>query len=79
MIYTTKRFSYALIEGVNKGGEYIGAQVDSGVSAVHDISSKITEDPRLKDVKPVKRYGGFVRNLSYLLKKRKKKNKHNNQ
>lgn len=77
-VYKIKRFSYDLIEGVNQGKEYINTQVDTGISTVHDISTKITEDPRLKDVKPVKRYGRLVRNLSYLLK-RKKKRSNNNQ
>ena len=37
---------------------------------------KITEDERLKDLRPVKRYGRFFRDLSYLLKSHKKKRKH---
>lgn len=76
MKYSVKRFSYDLIEGVNKGGEYIGAQVDSGLEGINRVSTRITEDPKLKDIKPVKRYGGLIKNLSYLL--RRKKKKHNN-
>lgn len=77
MKYSVKRFSYDLIEGVNKGGEYISSQVDTGLDGINKISTKITEDPKLKDIKPVKRYGRLVKNLSYLLR-RKKKNKHSN-
>ncbi len=77
MMYSVKRFSYGLIEGVNNGGNYINTQVDSGLDQINRISTKITEDPNLKDLKPVKRYGRFTRNLSYLLKR--KKNKSNNQ
>lgn len=76
MIYSVKRFSYDLVEGVNKGGEYISAQVDSGLEGINKVSTKITEDPKLRDIKPVKRYGRFIKNLSYLL--RRKKKKHNN-
>lgn len=76
MKYSVKRFSYDLIEGVNKGGEYIGAQVDSSLEGINRVSTRITEDPKLKDIKPVKRYGGLIKNLSYLL--RRKKKKHNN-
>ena len=78
MKYSVKRFSYDLIEGVNKGGEYISSQVDTGLDGINKISTKITEDPKLKDIKPVKRYGRLVRDLSYLLK-RKKKRSNNNQ
>lgn len=73
MIYSVKRFSYDLVGGVNKGGEYISAQVDSGLEGINKISTKITEDPKLKDIKPVKRYGRFIKNLSYLLRRKKKK------
>lgn len=76
MIYSVKRFSYDLVEGVNKGGEYISAQVDSGLEGINKVSTKITEDPKLRELKPVKRYGRFIKNLSYLL--RRKKKKHNN-
>jgi hypothetical protein len=76
MKYSVKRFSYGLIEGVNDGREYINSQIDSSLEGINKVSTKITEDSRLKDLKPVKRYGGFVRNLSYLL--RRKKKKHNN-
>ena len=76
MKYSVKRFSYDLIEGVNKGGEYIGAQVDSSLEGINRVSTRITEDPKLKDIKPIKRYGGLIKNLSYLL--RRKKKKHNN-
>ena len=77
-VYNIIRFSYHLIEGVKQGKEYINTQFDTGISTVHDNSTKVTEDPRLKDVKPVKRYGRLVRDLSYLLK-RKKKRSNNNQ
>lgn len=76
MIYSVKRFSYDLVEGVNKGGEYISAQVDSGLEGINKVSTKITEDPKLGELRPVKRYGRFIKNLSYLL--RRKKKKHNN-
>lgn len=76
MIYSVKRFSYDLVEGVNKGGEYISARVDSGLEGINKVSTKITEDPKLRDIKPVKRYGRFIKNLSYLLRRGKKK--HNN-
>lgn len=77
-VYKIKRFSYDLIKGIDQGKEYINSQVDSGLSTIHDISTKITEDPRIKDVKPVKRYGNFAKDLSYLLKRKNKKNKKRN-
>lgn len=76
MIYSVKRFSYDLVEGVNKGGEYISAQVDSGLEGINRVSTRVTEDPKLGELRPVKKYGGLIRNLSYLL--RRKKKKHNN-
>lgn len=77
MIYSVKRFSYDFVEGVNKGGEYISAQVDSGLEGINRVSTRVTEDPKLGELRPVKKYGGLIRNLSYLL--RRKKKKHNNQ
>lgn len=76
MIYSVKRFSYDLVEGVNKGREYINAQVDSGLEGINKVSTRVTEDPKLGELRPVKRYGRLVKNLSYLL--RRKKKKHNN-
>lgn len=76
MNYKIKRFSYDFVEGVNKGKTYIDSQVDNGLNTIYDVSSKITEDEKLKDLKPVKRYGRFFRDLSYLLKSHKKKRKH---
>lgn len=73
MNYKIKRFSYDFVEGVNKGKTYIDSQVDNGLDTIYDVSSKITEDERLKDLRPVKRYGRFFRDLSYLLKSHKKK------
>lgn len=72
MKYSVKRFSYGLIEGVNNGKEYIDSQIDTGLTKINNLSTKLTEDPRFKDVKPVKRYGKFTKNLSYLLKGKRK-------
>lgn len=73
MKYSVKRFSYDLIEGVNKGGEYISSQVDSGLDGINKISTKITEDPKLKDIKPVKRYGRLVKKFKLSFKTEKEK------
>lgn len=75
MKYKVKRFSYDFVEGVNQGKAYIDSQVDNGLDTIYNVSSKITEDEKLKDLKPVKRYGRFFRDLSYLLKSHKKKKK----
>lgn len=75
MKYSVKRFSYGLIEGVSKGKEYIDSRINTGLTDINNLSTKLTEDPRFKDVKPVKRYGKFTKNLSYLLKGKKKSNK----
>ena len=72
MKYTVRRFSYQ--ESLKNGSEYISIQVDSGLGRIEDLSTKITEDPRFRDLRPVKRHGRLVRNITRLLR-RKKKNK----
>lgn len=76
MKYSVKRFSYDLVEGVNNGREYINSQINSSLGRINKVSTRITEDPKLRDIRPVKRYGGLIKNLSYLLRRGKKK--HNN-
>lgn len=70
MKYSIKRFSYQ--ESLKNGSEYISTQVDSGLGKIEDLSTRITEDPRLRDLKPVKRHGRLVRNITQLLRRRKK-------
>lgn len=73
MKYTVRRFSYQ--EALKNGSEYISAQVDNGLDRIEDLSTRITEDPRLRDLRPVKRHVGLVKNVTKILKKKKKKNK----
>ena len=73
MIYQIRRFSYQ--EALKDGNEYILSQVDSGLGKIEDLSDRIIEDPRLKDLKPVKRYGKPVKSLAQLLRRKKKKEK----
>lgn len=68
MIYTVKRFSYQ-----DTLRDNISTQVDSGLGKIEDISTKITEDPRIKDLRPVKRHGRFIKNIAKLLRRKKKK------
>lgn len=72
MIYKTRRFSSELL---TDGIDYIDNKLAKGNDFVYDVSTKITEDPRLKELKPVKKHGRFVRNISQLLKRKKKKHK----
>ena len=71
MIYTVRRFSYQ--ETLKDGSEYISAQVDSGLGRIEDLTTQVLEDPRLKDLKPVKRHGKFIKSLTQLLRRKKKK------
>ena len=74
-MYSVRRFSYSLVSGINKGSDYINSQVDTGLNTIENLSTKITEDPNLKDLKPVKRWGRLLRDSSYLLKKQRKEKK----
>ena len=71
MKYSVRRFSYP--EALMEGKEYISGQVDSGLGYIDGFSTKITEDPRLKDLKPVKRHVRLIRDLSRLLRRKKNK------
>lgn len=73
MRYLVRRFSTTSPLLLQEGNRYISVQVDNGLGKIEDISTRITEDPRLKDLRPVKRHVKFVRNLSSLLRKNKKK------
>ena len=76
-VYRVKRFSYGLVEGVNGGSEYISSQVDTGLEGIHNIAKSITEDERLKNLRPVKKWVRLVRDASTLLRRRKKKKNKN--
>lgn len=76
MKYTIRRFSYQ--ESLEDGKEYILAQVDSGLGNIDDLTTKIIEDPKLKDLRPVKRHVSLVKNISTLLRRKKKKKQKNN-
>lgn len=60
-------------DAVMDGNQYISSQLDSGIGKIEDISTNIVENPNLKDLKPVKKWGRFTRNIAKLLRKEKKK------
>lgn len=69
-VYRIKRFSYDLLEG---SGEYINAQLDT----IHDVSSKLEDKLDLdKETRPAKLIR-LAKDLSYLLKKKRKRKKNN--
>lgn len=71
MKYYIKRFS--MKEAITEGNQYLSAQLDSGIGKIEDLSTDIVENPKLKDLKPVKKWGRFTRNIAKLLRKEKKK------
>lgn len=73
MKYSIRRFSYQ--EALQDGSEYFLSQVDSGIGKIEDLSTKIIENPKLKDLKPVKRHVKLVNSVSKLLRRKKKKKK----
>lgn len=73
MKYSVRRFSYQ--ESLSNGNEYILAQVDSGLGKIDDLTTVVIEDPKLGNLKPVKKHVKLVRDLSRLFRREKKKHK----
>lgn len=70
MIYGVRRFSYQ--EVLKDGSEYIYGGLDSGLEGLENVSTKILEDTRISELRPVKRKVGMIKNLSKLLRRKKK-------
>ena len=60
MKYLVKRFSSLL---------------NDGLDGIDDLTGRIIENPNLKDIRPVKRYGRLTRSIVRLLKRKKSEEK----
>lgn len=68
MTYKIKRFSY-----VDEGLGYIDSGVDYTLDGIDGVTTRLIENERTKDLRPVKKYGKFLRTTSRFLKSKKKK------
>lgn len=68
-VYRVKRFSQDLID---EGEEYISNKVDSGLDTIHTVSSKLEGTLNLDKEKRPAKLIRLAKDLSYLLKKKKK-------
>ena len=75
MKYVIKRYSKKLEDESVLADIYEKSLLNKGVSKLNDISEDLINDPNIKDTKFAKRQGRFIRDLTYLLKRDKKRNK----
>lgn len=71
MKYLVKRFS-SLKENITESKDYILDYFDGGLDRIDDITEQLIQNPRIKDLRPVKRYGRLTKSVTQLLKRKKK-------
>lgn len=70
MKYSVRRFSMS--DSLNKGGNYVIDKYDRTVDWVIGDTSRFLKESKYKDIKPVKKNVGLVRNIAILLKRKNK-------
>lgn len=75
MKYVIKRYSKKSEEESVLADIYEKSLLNKGVSKLNEVSEDLINDPNIKDTRFAKRQGKFIRDLTYLLKRDKKRNK----
>lgn len=75
MKYVIKRYSKKSEEESVLSDIYEKSLLNKGVSKLNEVSEDLINDPNIKDTRFAKRQGKFIRDLTYLIKRDKKRNK----